>query len=125
MLKSFKHATKTILKERFLSVLIVVFLFECLVLLAYVAAMIKVTELQVVVHYTGYGLTNFYRDKWVYLLSFIGFIVFVGTIYTLVIYRMLVVKGVQFAIAFTWLGVALMAIAAAMFYRILTVASLS
>ncbi len=125
MFKSFTHATQTILKQRFLSVLLFAFLFECLVLVSYVATMIKATDLQIVVHYTGYGPTNFYRDKWIYLLTFIGFIIFVGAIYTIVVYRMLVVKGIQFAIAFTWLGIALMVITAAMFYRILTVASLS
>lgn len=125
MLKSLTNAIQSLAKHRFLSVLIIVFLFESLALITYVAVMIKATDLQVVVHYTGYGTTNFYRDKWIYLLSFIAFVVFIGLLYIILVYRMLAVKGVQFAMAFTWLGIALIAIAAAMFYRILKIASLS
>lgn len=39
----------------------------------YVAFSLSPTELQIATHYTAYGETQFYRNKWYYLLTFIVF----------------------------------------------------
>lgn len=44
-----------------------------LVFCAYVAFTIQPSDLQLAVRYTAFGETNYYRDRWFYLLSFIGF----------------------------------------------------
>ncbi len=47
-------------------------------LLAVILALqIRPSELQLPVRYTSFGSTNFYRDKWYYLLSFVFFGIFV------------------------------------------------
>lgn len=52
-----------------LSVLIVALM---IVYIVYVALSLQPTELQVATRYTAFGETQFYRNKWYYLLSFIG-----------------------------------------------------
>lgn len=116
---------KTIIRDRYLAVLLSVFLLECLIVLLYIGLTVHPSELQVVVHYTSFGNTNFYRDKWYYLLSFGGFIIFVAALHLGLMYRLLQTKGRPLAIAFTWLGMLIVLIAAALFYQVLKIASLS
>ena len=118
-------STRQLLEDRSLTVLLSIFLFGCIALLIYLAAVIRPSELQVVVHYSSFGATNFYRDKWYYLLTFSAFVVLIAITHTLIAYRLLVAKGREFAIAFVWLGITILVVAAALFYQILKVASLS
>ena len=118
-------STRQLLEDRSLTVLISVFLLGCIVLLIYLAAVIHPSELQVVVHYSSFGATNFYRDKWYYLLTFSVFVILLALSHTLIAYRLLIAKGREFAIAFVWLGITVLIVAAALFYQILKVASLS
>lgn len=48
----------------------------------YIALTIEASDLRVITHYTAYGLTHFYRDSWIYLLSFIA-AAFVSTIFSI------------------------------------------
>ena len=114
-----------LLQDRSLTVLISVFLVGCIILLIYMAAVIRPSELQVVVHYSSFGATNFYRDKWYYLLTFSAFVILLALTHIFIAYRLLVAKGREFAIAFIWLGIIVLVVAAALFYQILKVASLS
>lgn len=125
MLDKFTQALKVLLKHRLIVAILVFFLIECLALIVYMAVIIQPTDLQVVVHYTGYGSTNFYRDKWMYLLSFFAFVIIAAVLCTLLVYRILAIKGEQLAVAFTWLLIIVMAIASVTFYRVLNIASLS
>jgi hypothetical protein len=93
--------------------------------LLYIGLTVHPSELQVVVHYTSFGSTNFYRDKWYYLLTFAIFVVFVAVVHTGLTYRLLQTKGRQLAVAFTWLGILMLLIATALFYQVLKIASLS
>ena len=121
LIKSFQ----ILLKHRLVVAILAVFLVESLAVFVYLVLSIQPTELQVVVHYTAYGPTNFYRDKWTYLISFVAFVSIIVPLFTLLIYRILVVKGEQLAAASAWLGVIVMAVAAATFYQVLKIASLS
>ena len=56
----------------------IVFILACLAYCGYVGISLRPSDLQVAVHYTAYGETNFYREKWYYLLSFIAFGVIVA-----------------------------------------------
>lgn len=116
---------RQILEDRSLSTLLFVFLLGCVALLIYLAVVVRPSELQVVVHYSSFGATNFYRDKWYYLLTFSAFVVLAAVAHTLIAYRLLLAKGREFAIAFVWLGITVLVVAAALFYQILKVASLS
>lgn len=112
-------------EDRFTTVLLALFILGCLISLIYIAVSVRPSELQVVVHYTSYGTTNFYRDRWYYLLTFAAFIIVLAISHVAIAYRLLVSKGRDLMIAFIWLGFIILAIALALFSQILKVASLS
>jgi len=118
-------AIKIISRDRYLAVLLGAFLLACLVLLIYLGFFIHPSELQVVVHYTGFGNTNFYRDKWYYLGTFPLFVLFIALVHPVLTYKLLQLKGRPLAVAFAWLGVTVVIIATLLFYQVLKIASLS
>jgi len=118
-------SAQTILDDRQLTTLLGVFLASCVAVLVYLALSIHSSELQVVIHYTSFGSTNFYRDRWFYLLLLPVFVVFLAISHTCLVYRLLIARGRQFALAFLWLSIILLFIAVSLFYQILKVASLS
>lgn len=121
IITSFKEVTQ----DRYLTVLLGIFLLLCLGVIIYLATAVRPTELQVVVHYTGFGTTNFYRDRWHYLLTFAAFVVVLALSHSVLTYRLLAAKGREIAIPFVWLGILMVFIAAALFYQVVRVASLS
>jgi hypothetical protein len=120
-----KTSVETILNDRYLTVLLGVFLASSLGLLLFLGLSIHPSELQVVVHYTGFGTTNFYRDKWYYLLTFGLFVIFAAVLHVALTYKLLQAKGRSLAVAFVWLGFLMLLIAAVFFGQILKIASLS
>jgi len=118
-------SVQTILKDRFLSGLLAAFLLVCVIVIIYLALTIHQSELQVVVHYTSFGTTNFYRDKWYYLLSFIVFIVVMATVHSVIAFKLFEKKSRDLAIAFVWLSLLMIFVAVALFYQVLKIASLS
>lgn len=108
-----------------MTVLLGVFLLECLSVLLYIGFTIQPSELQVVVHYTSFGNTNFYRDKWYYLFGFGIYVLLVAASHIILTYKLLQVKGRPLAISFVWLGMLTVFISAALFYQVLKIASLS
>lgn len=102
-----------------------VFGIGCLALLIYFGLNIHPSELQVVNHYTSFGTTNFYRDRWYYLIGFVLFVIVMAVTQVALSYRILVQKGHDLAIAFAWLGVVLVVITAAISYQVFNIASLT
>ena len=125
MKKQALKSVQTILDDRYLSVLLGGFLLLCLVVIIYLGFTIHASELQVVVHYTSFGTTNFYRDKWYYLLTFAFFVLIMAVGHTIIAIKLLEKKGREFALSFVWLSVVIILIAAALFYQVLKIASLS
>ena len=125
MKKHIQTTLQTLLKDRYLSGLLAGFLALCFVTIVYLAFMIHASELQVVVHYTSFGTTNFYRDKWYYLLSFVAFMVMMAVVHTTVCLKLLEKRGRDLALAFAWLSILIVLIALALFYQVLKIASLS
>ncbi len=111
--------------DRPLTIVLGLFSFGCLVLLIYYAFTIHPSELQVVNHYTSFGTTNFYRDRWHYLISFAIFVVVMAVTHIALCYRILTQKGHDLAISFAWLGVVMVIITAAISYQVLSIASLT
>ena len=81
------------------------------ILLIMGASHIRISELQVAVRYSSFGITNFYREQWFYQLTFMAFGVSVYVLHTLVGLKLYQKKGQSFAVAFQWFTVALLAIA--------------
>ncbi len=123
-----QQITKSIqatLKDRYLTVLLFSFLLVCIITVIFLLTAIHPSELQIVVHYTSYGPTNFYRDKWYYLLSFVGFVVVMAIFHGLITYKIFQKRGRELALAFVWLSILMVAIAGSLFYQVLKIASLS
>ena len=74
---------KAILTDRLMTVLMIIFILACTIYCIYVGTSLRPSDLQVAVHYTAYGETNFYREKWYYLLSFIAFGLIVAIMHTI------------------------------------------
>jgi uncharacterized membrane protein YhaH (DUF805 family) len=116
---------RQILADRGLFGILVLFLVACLSLLVYLGVNLQPSDLQVVVHYTSYGSTNFYRDKWYYLLGFAVFIVILAVSHITLTVKILHEKGRDLAIAFAWLGVILAFITSITVYQVLRIAALT
>lgn len=78
------NSVKTIATDRLVAVLISMLVIACLVYCIYVGVSLHPSDLQVAVHYTAYGDTNFYRDKWYYLISFIGLGLIIAVAHTII-----------------------------------------
>lgn len=118
-------SVKEVIQDRYLTVLLGVFFALSLALLVYLAASVRPTDLQVVVHYTGFGTTNFYRDRWYYLLTFGAFVVVMAIVHAVLAYKLYSAKGRDIAVPFVWLSILMVAIAAALFTQVVNIASLS
>ena len=116
---------KTLASDRYLTVLLSVFILLCIIVLGYLAISIKPSELQVVVHYTSFGNTNFYRDRWYYLVGFAIFVVLIATVHSILTFKLLQIKGRNYAASFIWMSIGMIVIAAALFYQVIKIASLS
>ena len=124
MKKRIISSLQALAADRYLLSILALFVLSCLVLVVFLGFAIHPSERQVATRYTSFGTTNFYRDKWYYMLSFIGFTVLMAIVHLLLIFKILREKGRDFAIAFAWLGVIIVGIAAALFFQILKIASI-
>lgn len=103
IIKSFKE----LIKDRYLLVLLVVFLLVCVVYFIIIGLSIHSSERQVISHYSAFGVTHFYFDQWFYLLSFLAFGLIVAVMHTIITVKLLIVKGRSLAILFAWVGIAI------------------
>lgn len=117
-------ALKLIVVDRLIVVLLGSFVLLCLAYCLYVGLSLRPSDLQVAVHYTSFGETNFYRAKWYYLLSFIVFGLGLGAFHTILAIKLYVQERRQIALAFIGLSFLLLLIAWIMTRSILKVAFL-
>ncbi len=116
---------KTILADRHLVLILSLLTLLTVIFCLYVAVNLNPSELQVVTHYTAFGSTNFYRDKWYYLINFIAFGVVSLAAYITLTGKIFIQKGRELAIPFAWLGVVTLFIAMTVAYQVLKIAALS
>lgn len=114
-----------LMKERRMIVALSILLVTCLIFIMYVALNIHQNELKIVTHYTAFGTTNFYRDKWYYLIGFAVFGIMIAIMHTLIALKLLVSHGVEIALSFVWVSVIIIIIAAAIAYQVLKIAALA
>lgn len=70
----------------------------------YVALNLSPSDLQLAVRYTSFGETHFYRDKWWYLFSFVGFGLLFIIAHVGFVTKLFAVGYKQLAYAFGWLS---------------------
>jgi hypothetical protein len=118
------NSIKPILVDRLVAALIIVFVLACLAYCVYVGVSLRPSDLQVAVHYSAYGETSFYRDKWYYLITFIVFGLLLAVIHTILIAKIYLQGHRHLALAFAWLSLLLVVIAWFMTWAIMKVAFL-
>jgi hypothetical protein len=118
------NSIKPILADRLMAVLIILLVLICLAYCIYVGVSLRPSDLQVAVHYSAYGETTFYRDKWYYLITFIAFGVLQAVMHTALIAKIYLQGRRQLALLFAWLSLFLVVITWFMTWAVLKVAFL-
>lgn len=104
------RAIKLIFADRPVLLLLAGLVLAAVVYCIYVGLSLRPSDLQVAVHYTAYGETNFYREKWYYLLSFIGFGLIMAIINSAIAVKLYVLERRQLAIFFIWISLLVLVI---------------
>ena len=107
-----------------MTVLLIVFILSCLGYCIYVGISLRPSDLQVAVHYTAFGATSFYREKWYYLLSFVLLGMILAVVHSIIIVKLYVQERRQIALLFTWLSFLILFITWIVAHSILKVAFL-
>ncbi len=115
---------KTLLADRLLTGVILLLLITSIIYCIYIGASLRPSDLQVAVHYTAYGTTGFYRDKWYYLINFIVFGGIIGAMHTIIIAKLHLQGRRQIAFLFAWMSLLLLVIAFFITHAVLKVAFL-
>lgn len=106
MLKiNFLQSIKELVTNRYLTTLSLIIILLTAAFIVYVAAVVRPSDLQLVTHYTAFGVTHLYRDQWFYLLSFIGFAVLSAFMHIAISIKLYITKGHPLAIMFAWVGI--------------------
>lgn len=125
MKQRFTQAAHPLVSDRGILGLLIAFVASATVAAIFLALTIQPSELQVVTHYSGFGSTNFYRDKWYYLLNFIGFLVAFTIIHLALVRKLLMQIDRQLAVAYAWFGIAVVGIVTLIAHQILRLAALT
>lgn len=101
LIQSFKE----LVTNRYLTTLSIALVVLTAAFIVYIILNVRPSDLQLVTHYTAFGVTHLYRDQWFYLLSFIGFAVLVAFMHIAIAIKIYITKGHPLAIMFLWLGI--------------------
>lgn len=115
---------KSILSDRLVTVLIIFFILASLAYCIYIGVSLRPSDLQVAVHYTGFGEASFYRDKWYYFINFIVLGILFAVIHTILVVKLYLQGRRQIAVFFAYLSYLLLLIAWIITWAILRVAFL-
>ncbi len=105
IITTIKDSLKELITNRYLTTLTVVLLVLTVLFVAYILLAVRPSELQLVTHYTAYGVTHLYRNQWWYLLGFAAFGILVAFFHIALAIKLYVTKGHPLAIMFAWLGI--------------------
>lgn len=91
----------------------------------YVGLSLKPSDIIIAAHYTFYGETNYYREQWFYLLSFVGFGLLVGCLNTALAVKLHMLDKRPLAIGLLWLSIGVILIGWILTASVLNVAFLN
>ena len=111
MKKVIQQSLQLLITDRYVLVLCSSLLLLAVGFATYVGLSVHPSEIQLVSHYSGFGVTHLYRDQWYYLLTFGVFGLFAALIHTILAVKLFMVKGRSLAIMFVWLGIAVVLLA--------------
>jgi hypothetical protein len=105
MKKIIKESLLQLIKDRYLLVLVVLMILTALVASILIGLSIHSSERQLVSHYSAFGITHFYFDKWYYSFVFVAFELIAAALQSIVSVKLLITKGHPMAIMFAWIGI--------------------
>jgi hypothetical protein len=115
---------KLILEDRVLASLLFLFLLLAIGYCIFVGVSLRPSDLQVAVHYSAFGETGFYRDKWYYFINFIVFGVILAVSHLVITVKLFIQGRRVLAVSFAWLSIFLVVIAWLTTWAVLKVAFL-
>lgn len=121
MLSSIKQSLKELVTNRYLTTLAIITAVLAGAYLVYIFIAVRPSELQLVTHYTAFGVTQLYRDQWFYLWTFGAFGVIVAFLHTALAIKLYVAKGHPLALLVAWLGIGIIILAWIMSFSIINV----
>ena len=116
---------KQILADRPMLLLSLAVLIGGLAYIAYVAFSLSPSDLQLAARYTSFGETQFYREKWWYLLGFIGFGALFLIAHVGMMAKLFMIGMKQLAYAFAWLSIVVLLLMFTYTYSVLSIAYLN
>jgi len=111
MKKTIQESLKLYVTNRYLLALSSALVLLAIGFVIYVGVSVHPSELQLVSHYSAFGVTHLYRDQWYYLLNFGVFGLFVAIMHVILTVKLYIIKGESLAIGFAWLGIIIMLLA--------------
>lgn len=93
--------------------------------IVYLGFSLSPSDLQLAIRYTSFGETHFYRDKWWYLLSFVGFGILFIAAHVGMIAKLYTIGFRQLAFAFGWLSIVVLVLMFVFTYSVLGIAYLN
>lgn len=121
MKDTIKQSFNELITNRYLTVLSGAVIGLAIIFVIYVALAVHPSDLQLVTHYTAYGITHLYRNQWFYFWGFAGFAVLVALIHVALGLKLYLSKGHPLAILFVWLGFSIILFAWITTYAIINV----
>ena len=115
---------KLLFSDRLLAALSILLILTCMAYCIYVGVSLRPSDLQVAVHYSAFGGTGFYRDKWYYIITFIIFGMLIGIIHPILTIKLYAQGRRQIALLFILFSLLLIIIAWFITWSILKVAFL-
>lgn len=116
-----KSLSQVIIKDRVALSLIIALIIVSLAFCVYVSVSVQSSSAQVVVRYTGFGSTHYYRDSWTYLLSFVGFGVFTAFLNSAIAVKFIALEKRSLGLAWLIASIALVVIAAVLIHSVIGV----
>lgn len=121
LLSTIKLSIKELLTNRYLTVLAIITAVLAVLFVVYILVAVRPSELQLVTHYTAYGVTKLYRDQWFYLLGFGAFALLVAFFHIGLSIKLYVTKGHPLAIMVAWMGIGILLFAWIVAFSIINV----
>lgn len=120
-----RSSIKQVLADRVMTLLSLGLILGGIGYIVYVAVNLSASDLQLAIRYTSFGETHFYRDKWWYLLSFIGFGLLFIVAHIGMLAKLYVIGLKQLAYSFAWLSVVILVLMFVYTYSVLNIAYLN
>jgi len=120
-----RSSIKQVLADRVMTLLSLGLILGGIGYIVYVAVNLSASDLQLAIRYTSFGETHFYRDKWWYLLSFIGFGLLFIIAHIGMLTKLYVIGLKQLAYSFAWLSVVVLVLMFVYTYSVLNIAYLN